>query len=37
VVDLTTGYQYEILSGTEADMALHGQRMPGEFFRMITF
>jgi hypothetical protein len=37
VVDLTTGVKYEILSGTESNLALHGRRMSGEFFRMITF
>ncbi len=36
-VDLTTGRQYEILSGTESNLARHGRRMAGEFFRMITF
>ncbi|OJH34870.1 hypothetical protein [Cystobacter ferrugineus] len=37
VVDLKTGRQYEILSGTESNLARHGRRMAGEFFRMITF
>jgi hypothetical protein len=37
VVDLKTGLRYEILSGTESNLALHGQRMSGEFFRMLTF
>ncbi len=37
VVDLKTGLKYEILSGTESNMARHGQRMPGELFRMLTF
>ncbi|WNG52952.1 hypothetical protein F0U60_45625 [Archangium minus] len=31
------GYKYEILSGTESNLALHGRRMAGEFFRMLTF
>ncbi|WP_395857034.1 hypothetical protein [Cystobacter fuscus] len=31
------GYQYEILSGTESNLARHGRRMAGEFFRMLTF
>ncbi len=37
VVDLKTGLKYEILSGTESNMARHGQRMSGELFRMLTF
>ncbi|MFL5353095.1 hypothetical protein [Archangium sp.] len=37
VVDLKTGRQYEILSGTESNLARHGRRMASEFFRMITF
>ena len=37
VVDLKTGNKYEILSGTESNMAQHGRRMAGEFFRMLTF
>jgi hypothetical protein len=38
VVDLSPGgYKYEILSGTESNLARHGRRMAGEFFRMITF
>jgi len=37
VVDLTTGRQYEILAGTESNLARHGRRMAGEFFRMLTF
>jgi len=36
-IDPTTGYRYEILSGTKSNLALHGQRMADEFFRMITF
>ena len=31
------GYQYEILSGTESNLARHGRRMAVEFFRMLTF
>ena len=31
------GHQYEILSGTESNLARHGRRMAGEFFRMLTF
>jgi len=37
VVDPKTGRQYEILSGTESNLARHGRRMAGEFFRMLTF
>jgi len=37
VVDLKTGLRYEILSGTESNLARHGRRMAGEFFRMLTF
>jgi hypothetical protein len=38
VVDLSPGgYKYEILSGTESNLARHGRRMASEFFRMITF
>ncbi|MFL5353855.1 hypothetical protein [Archangium sp.] len=37
VVDLTTGRKYEILSGTESNLARHGRRMASEFFRMLTF
>ncbi|WNG31803.1 hypothetical protein F0U62_30230 [Cystobacter fuscus] len=37
VVDLKTGRQYEMLSGTESNLARHGRRMAGEFFRMLTF
>ncbi|MFP2904231.1 hypothetical protein ACLESD_03970 [Pyxidicoccus sp. 3LFB2] len=36
-IDLKTGYQYEVLSGTESNLALHGQRMAGFLFRMLTF
>ena len=37
VVDPATGIRYEILSGTASNMARHGRRMAGEFFRMLTF
>jgi hypothetical protein len=37
VVDLETGRQYEMLAGTESNLARHGRRMAGEFFRMLTF
>jgi hypothetical protein len=37
VVDPATGAQYEILSGSASNLARHGRRMPGEFFRMLTF
>jgi hypothetical protein len=37
VIDLATGRKYEILSGTESNLARHGQRMSSEFFRMLTF
>ncbi|QRK11178.1 hypothetical protein JQX13_14545 [Archangium violaceum] len=37
VFDLKTGRKYEILSGTESNLARHGRRMAGEFFRMLTF
>jgi hypothetical protein len=37
VIDPKTGRQYEILSGTESNLARHGRRMAGEFFRMLTF
>jgi hypothetical protein len=36
-VDLMTGRKYEILSGTESNLARHGRRMAGELFRMLTF
>ena len=36
-IDPSTGYKYELLSGTDSNLALHGQRMAGSFFRMITF
>jgi hypothetical protein len=31
------GLQYEVLSGTRENFAVHGRRMPTEFFRMIFF
>nr|WP_239014947.1 hypothetical protein [Archangium violaceum] len=37
VIDPRTGRQYEILAGTESNLARHGRRMAGEFFRMLTF
>ncbi|WNG21869.1 hypothetical protein F0U63_07355 [Cystobacter fuscus] len=37
VVDPATGHKYEILSGTESNLTLHGRRMAGELFRMLTF
>jgi hypothetical protein len=38
VVDLSPGgLRYEILSGTDSNLARHGRRMAGEFFRMLTF
>jgi hypothetical protein len=37
VVDLATGRKYELLSGTESNLARHGRRMSSEFFRMLTF
>jgi hypothetical protein len=37
VVDLKTGHKYEILSGTKSNLALHGRRLSGEFFRMLIF
>ena len=38
VVDLSPGgYKYEILSGTNSNLARHGRRMASEFFRMLTF
>jgi hypothetical protein len=36
-IDPATGYRYEILSGTDSNLALHGQRLAASFFRMITF
>jgi hypothetical protein len=37
VIDLKTGRKYEILSGTESNLARHGRRLADEFFRMLTF
>ncbi|MBM7112226.1 hypothetical protein I3V78_01625 [Archangium primigenium] len=37
VEDVATGFKYEILSGTPSNLARHGRRMTGEFFRMLTF
>lgn len=38
VVDpLPGGYKYEILSGSESNLARHGRRMATEFFRMLIF
>ncbi|WNG63096.1 hypothetical protein F0U59_45025 [Archangium gephyra] len=37
VIDLATGRKYELLSGTASNLAQHGRRMAGEFFRMLTF
>ena len=37
LVDLTTGRQYEVLSGTESNLARHGRRMAAELFRMIVY
>jgi len=37
VIDPATGTRYEILSGTDTNLARHGRRMASEFFRMLTF
>ncbi len=37
VIDPATGTRYEILSGTASNLARHGRRMAGDFFRMLTF
>ncbi|QRO02494.1 hypothetical protein JRI60_12725 [Archangium violaceum] len=37
VIDPKNNRQYEILSGTVSNLARHGRRMAGEFFRMLTF
>ena len=37
VFDPTTGTRYEILSGTDSNLARHGRRMASELFRMLTF
>jgi hypothetical protein len=36
-VDPSTGLKYEILSGTNWNMEMHGRRMADELFRLITF
>jgi hypothetical protein len=36
-VDPATGLQYEILSGSKWNMEMHGRRMAGELFRLISF
>jgi hypothetical protein len=36
-VDPATGIRYEVLSGTNSNMALHGRRLADIFFRMIAF
>ncbi|WP_239576254.1 hypothetical protein [Archangium primigenium] len=36
-VEVPGGFKYEILSGSESNLARHGRRMAGEFFRMLTF
>ena len=36
-IDPKTGIKYEVLSGTEDNMARHGRRMSKEVFRLITF
>jgi hypothetical protein len=36
VVDPATGARYEILSGTTSNLARHGRRTAGEFFRRLT-
>ncbi|HLM48407.1 MAG TPA: hypothetical protein VK458_31370 [Myxococcaceae bacterium] len=37
VIDPATGTRYEILSGTDTNLARHGRRMASELFRMLTF
>ncbi len=37
VINPANGCWYEILSGTASNLARHGRRMAGEFFRMLTF
>ena len=37
VIDLATGRKYESLSATASNLAHHGRRMAGDFFRMLTF
>lgn len=36
-VDPATGLEYEVLTGTDWNMQLHGRRMAEQFFRLITF
>lgn len=36
-IDPATGVRYEVLSGTNSNMELHGRRLADTFFRMITF
>ncbi|WP_239576308.1 hypothetical protein [Archangium primigenium] len=36
-VEVPGGFKYEILTGTDSNLARHGRRMAGEFFRMLTF
>ncbi|AKJ05687.1 hypothetical protein ATI61_102744 [Archangium gephyra] len=36
-VEVPGGFKYEILAGTASNLARHGRRMAGEFFRMLTF
>jgi hypothetical protein len=36
-VDPSTGLSYEVLTGTNSNMELHGRRMAKVFFRLITF
>lgn len=36
-VDPSTGYRYEVLSGTDSNLALHGRRLADLMFRMVTF
>jgi hypothetical protein len=36
-VDPATGLSYEVLTGTNSNMELHGRRMAEVFFRLITF
>ena len=36
-IDLATGRKYEVLTRTAWNLELHGRRMAGVFFRMISF
>ncbi|MDC0711512.1 hypothetical protein POL68_23780 [Stigmatella sp. ncwal1] len=36
-IDPTTGYRYELLTGTDSNMGRHGRRIAEELFRMIGF